>query len=73
MRNARGFVKKKKYPNETTVTRVVDGAEPIEFKMLFISWKNKEETVKGKSNNGIQIIKYTLFIYQIIHFNFSSY
>lgn len=51
MRNARGFVKKKKYPNETTVTKVIDGAEPIEFKMLFTSWKNKEE-LKGKPNNG---------------------
>ncbi|KRT83941.1 hypothetical protein AMK59_927 [Oryctes borbonicus] len=50
MRNARGFVKKKKYPNETTVTRIIDGAEPIEFKVLFISWKDKEDT-KTKTNN----------------------
>ncbi|KAI4464752.1 villin [Holotrichia oblita] len=56
MRNARGFVKKKKYPNETTVTRVIDGAEPIEFKMLFISWKNKEP-VKSKTVNGTKPTK----------------
>lgn len=45
IRNARGFVKKKKYPNSVNVTRVVDGAEPYEFKMLFPSWKEREEQV----------------------------
>lgn len=44
LRNARGFVKKKKYPGNTKVTRVVDGYEPVEFKMLFSSWK---DDVKG--------------------------
>lgn len=40
MRNARGFVKKKKYPNNTNVTRVIDGSECLEFKMLFNYWKD---------------------------------
>lgn len=43
LRNARGFVKKKKYPNNTKVTRVVEGAEPLEFKVLFLKWKNTAE------------------------------
>ncbi|KAH0999377.1 hypothetical protein HUJ05_005174 [Dendroctonus ponderosae] len=46
LRNARGFVKKKKYPGNTKVTRVVDGLEPIEFKVLFKLWKT--ELPKGK-------------------------
>ncbi|KAH0810615.1 hypothetical protein GEV33_012178 [Tenebrio molitor] len=43
LRNARGFVKKKKYPNNTKVTRVVDGYEPVEFKMLFSFWKDESK------------------------------
>lgn len=45
LRNARGFVKKKKYPAFTKVTRVVDGHEPPEFKILFADWKSE---TKGK-------------------------
>lgn len=53
LRNARGFVKKKNYPNNTRVTRVVDGAEPMEFKMLVASWKDKDETKGvGKTYTG---------------------
>lgn len=44
LRNARGFVKKKKYPNHTKVVRVVEGYEPSEFKALFATWKNE---IKG--------------------------
>ncbi|KAL1494852.1 hypothetical protein ABEB36_010371 [Hypothenemus hampei] len=47
LRNARGFVKKKKYPSNTKVIRVVDGVEPIEFKILFKLWKT--ELPKGQS------------------------
>ncbi|KAB0798553.1 hypothetical protein PPYR_09546 [Photinus pyralis] len=43
IRNARGFVKKKNYPNNTQVVRVIDGHEPVEFKMLFSNWTNKDE------------------------------
>ncbi|XP_063241557.1 advillin-like isoform X5 [Bacillus rossius redtenbacheri] len=41
MRNAHGFVTKKGYPGTTPVTRVVDGAEPPEFKVLFDSWRDR--------------------------------
>ncbi|XP_059489810.1 villin-1-like [Neocloeon triangulifer] len=44
MRNAHGFVKKKGYPSHTAVTRVIDGGEPVDFKQLFTSWKNKDQT-----------------------------
>ncbi|XP_063903462.1 advillin isoform X2 [Zophobas morio] len=43
LRNARGFVKKKKYPNNTKVTRIVDGHEPVEFKTLFAFWKDENK------------------------------
>ncbi|XP_050509264.1 advillin isoform X1 [Diabrotica virgifera virgifera] len=46
LRNARGFVKKKKYPANTKVTRVVDSYEPQEFKMLFASWKSDNRILK---------------------------
>ncbi|KAG5887879.1 hypothetical protein JTB14_015531 [Gonioctena quinquepunctata] len=46
LRNARGFVKKKKYPSNTKVTRVVDGHEPVEFKMLFVSWRDEAKALK---------------------------
>ncbi|XP_071440008.1 advillin-like [Hetaerina americana] len=39
MRNAHGFVRKKEYPSHTPVTRVIDGAEPLEFRSLFAKWK----------------------------------
>jgi len=38
MKNAQGFIKDKKYPNTTQVTRVIDGGEPEEFKALFTHW-----------------------------------
>lgn len=44
IRNAQGYVKKKGYPGNTPVTRVVDGGEPTEFKMLFTSWKENNQT-----------------------------
>lgn len=44
IRNAQGYVKKKGYPNNTPVTRVVDGGEPTEFKALFTSWKEHNQT-----------------------------
>ncbi|XP_025829482.1 advillin isoform X2 [Agrilus planipennis] len=43
LRNARGFVKKKNYPNYTRVTRVLDGNEPSEFKFLFSQWRDKND------------------------------
>lgn len=42
MRNARGFVKKKKYNSNTPVVRVIDGFETIEFILLFPTWIDSE-------------------------------
>lgn len=54
LRNARGFVKKKRYPNNTKVTRVVEVYEPLEFKALFNVWKDKEDNkAGGKIQTGI--------------------
>jgi hypothetical protein len=51
--NAHGYVKKKGYPSNTPVTRVVDGGEPTEFKMLFTSWKEHNQiTGLGKQYTG---------------------
>ncbi|XP_017769751.1 PREDICTED: villin-1 isoform X2 [Nicrophorus vespilloides] len=55
MRNARGFVKKKKYPNNTSVTRVVEGSECLEFKMLFLHWTDRD-ACKGKSSIAKRVI-----------------
>ncbi|KAH8412783.1 hypothetical protein KR009_005719, partial [Drosophila setifemur] len=40
MGNGRAFVKKKKYPDNTLVVRVLEGHEPVEFKRLFANWLN---------------------------------
>lgn len=45
MRNAQGYVTKKGYPSNTPVTRVVDGGEPTEFKVLFTSWKENNHAI----------------------------
>lgn len=45
MSNAQGFVIKKNYPAGTPVTRVIDGAEPTEFKMLFTDWRDSKSSV----------------------------
>ncbi|XP_045472263.1 advillin isoform X1 [Harmonia axyridis] len=57
LRNARGFVKKKKYPSYTKVTRVVEDHEPYEFKMLFSCW-NDESKMKNKAKPTILIQKF---------------
>lgn len=64
LRNARGFVKKKKYPNNTKVTRVVEGSEPLEFKVLFLRWKNTTENgwCFTKNQSGIFVL---LLIYGV--------
>lgn len=73
LRNARGFVKKKRYPNNTKVTRVVEGYESLEFKALFNIWKEKEDTkTAGKIQTGIVMFKITstllLLIIRLQHF-----
>lgn len=57
IRNAHGFIKKKKYPSHIPVSRVVEGGEPIEFKCLFTSWQESEpihsfsNTLPGKTKS----------------------
>ncbi|RZC39580.1 advillin [Asbolus verrucosus] len=58
LRNARGFVKKKKYPNNTKVTRVVDGFEPVEFKMLFSFWKDETKALGRGAKPTVLVTKF---------------
>ena len=44
MNNAQNFIKTKSYPEHTQVTRVIDGAEPVEFKSLFRTWNDKDDS-----------------------------
>ena len=44
MRNAQGFIKARNLKAGTPVTRVIDGGEPLEFKSLFQTWRDKDET-----------------------------
>ena len=71
MRNAQGFIRKKTYPANTPVTRVIDGGEPEEFKSLFFRWKNKNETVGlGRQNSngrGIAQTVHTVFDASALH------
>ena len=63
IRNAQGYVKKKGYPSNTPVTRVVDGGEPTEFKALFTSWKEHNQTIGlGKQHSGKFLCN---FLYQV--------
>lgn len=40
MTRAQGFLKTKKYPTWTKVTRVVEGGETTLFKQFFLTWKD---------------------------------
>ena len=46
-------MKKKELPNNTNVTRVVEGGEPLDFKSLFKSWPTPVATGKAYNNNRI--------------------
>jgi len=48
-----GFIKKKGLPNSTSVTRVIEGGEPSDFKSLFKSWPAPVATGKVYNNNKI--------------------
>ena len=68
MRNAQGFIKAKGLNSGTTVTRVVDGGEPAEFKTLFQNWRDKDQTTtlnRKSSSSGVGRGK-ALFISQFI-------
>ncbi|KAL5279887.1 VILL family protein [Megaselia abdita] len=56
MRNARGFVKKKKYPSSTALVRVMDGIEPAEFIRLFPSWRRPTDPPPSKSLGKIEAV-----------------
>lgn len=58
MTNGQSFAKKKEYPVNTNVIRVIDGGEPAEFKTLFRDWKNRDQTVGlGNRNSTSNIAK----------------
>ena len=53
MTNGHSFAKKKEYPPNTKVVRVIDGGEPAEFKSLFRDWKVREQSVGfGRQSSG---------------------
>jgi len=53
MRNGQSFAKKKEYPPNTVVSRVIDGGEPAEFRSLFRDWKVREQAVGfGRQHSG---------------------
>jgi len=58
MRNAQGFIKAKGLNSATPITRVIDGGEPIEFKLLFQEWKDKDQTTTlGRKSSSTVIGK----------------
>ncbi|KAL4216978.1 hypothetical protein ACF0H5_023435 [Mactra antiquata] len=69
MRNALGFIKKKGYPNSTSVTRVVEFGEPSDFKSLFKSWPVPVATGKVVNNNKIAKTVQTNFDASTLHSN----
>lgn len=53
MRNGQSFAKKKEYPPNTNVVRVLDGGEPAEFRSLFRDWKVRDQAVGfGRQASG---------------------
>ncbi|XP_052236637.1 advillin-like isoform X1 [Dreissena polymorpha] len=69
MRNALGFIKKKGLPNSTSVTRVIEGGEPGDFKNLFKSWPIPVATGKAYNNNKIAKTVQTKFDASTLHSN----
>ncbi|XP_052812817.1 advillin-like isoform X2 [Mya arenaria] len=69
MRNALGFIKKKGLPNSTSVTRIIEGGEPSDFKSLFKSWPMPVATGKAYNNNKIAKTVQTKFDATTLHSN----
>lgn len=69
MRNAMGFLKKKGLPDSTSVTRVVEGGEPSDFKCLFKSWPMPQATGKAWQNSRIAKTVQTKFDASTLHSN----
>ncbi|KAI5705145.1 hypothetical protein M8J75_012335 [Diaphorina citri] len=53
IRNAHGFVRKKKYDSGIPVTRVVEHGEPVEFKCMFHTWRDPDEITKSYNQYSI--------------------
>ena len=76
MRNAQGFIKARNLKTGTPVTRVIDGGEPLEFKTLFQSWRDKDDTKTFKRQtsgstigNGVARTVQTKFDAKTLHEN----
>jgi hypothetical protein len=76
MRNAQGFIKARNLKTGTPVTRVIDGGEPLEFKTLFQSWRDKDDTKTFKRqtsgstiSNGVARTVQTKFDAKTLHEN----
>ncbi|XP_012935427.1 advillin [Aplysia californica] len=69
MRNAVGFLKKKGYPSDTKVTRVVEGAEPADFKCLFKDWPQPPPPGKVYTRSRIAKTVQTKFDAATLHSN----
>lgn len=69
MRNALGFIKKKGLPNSTSVTRVIEGGEPSDFKVLFQSWPVPVASGKTFHSNKIAKTVQTKFDASTLHSN----
>ncbi|XP_076448458.1 advillin-like isoform X2 [Babylonia areolata] len=69
MRNAVGFLKKKDYPSDTKVTRVVEGAEPSDFKCLFRDWPQPAPSGKVYTRSRIAKTVQTKFDAKTLHSN----
>ncbi|XP_061189061.1 advillin-like isoform X1 [Saccostrea echinata] len=69
MRNALGFIKKKNLPTSTSVTRVVEGGEPSDFKCLFKDWPQPPITGKVYSRNRVAKTIQTKFDASTLHSN----
>lgn len=55
-----GFIKKKNLPTSTSVTRVVEGGEPSDFKCLFRDWPQPPITGKVYSRNRVGKLHFSI-------------
>ncbi|VDH98590.1 advillin [Mytilus galloprovincialis] len=69
MRNAIGFINKKGLDPNTSVTRVVEGGEPTDFKCLFRDWPQPKVEGKVYSRNRVAKTIQTKFDATTLHEN----
>lgn len=65
MTTASNFIKEKNYPSTTPVTRVVNGAEPVEFQMLFTDWRDPNSLIGFSPQNSGTIYSHRLYLFFI--------